>query len=515
MSDEIGMSDADDIDFSDMQGLVRYSHAHLSEASFLLVNVANVDAARSWLDSAPVTTAASTNPLPEYALQIALTAQGLRALELDKRLIEGFSEEFIVGMTGDSNRSRRLGDVGNNAPANWDWGGKVDETPHLVLMLYTVPGCLDAWEKEVRGEQFSNAFRLQKVLKTAVMGPQEPFGFVDGISQPKLDWHGTISTDLHERDRYSNLLALGEIVLGYPNEYGLYTTRPLLDPMLNPEAQPLPAAKDQPEMRDLGRNGSYLVIRQLGQDVPGFWQFVDRAAGSNTEEREQLASAMVGRHRNGTPLATSANEPIQGIDEDELRSKANQFTFDDDPHGQLCPIGAHIRRANPRTGDFPAGVSGLVSRLIRIFGFGRRHPRDDLIASTRFHRILRRGRAYGPVLLPDDAVKADAPVAERGLQFICIGANISRQFEFVQNAWSMSAKFAGLPTESDPLQGNREPLLSGEPTDRFTLPQANAPARCIKSLPQFVTVSGGAYFFMPGIKALQYIAGQETETTEQ
>lgn len=499
-----------EIDFDDMQGLLRFAHGHLNEACFLLLNVVDAEAARDWLRAAPVTSAATAKSPPEQALQIAFTAPGLLALEVDEAIVDGFSEEFIAGMTADDNRSRRLGDVRDNSPCKWDWGGGAG-VPHIVLMLYARSGGLDAWQEQIQGQSFANAFQLQAALKAAARGPQEPFGFVDGISQPSIDWQRSSSTDSHKRDRYANLLAVGEVVLGYPNEYGLYTSRPLLDPELDPKAQDLPVAVDQPELRDLGCNGSYLVMRQLGQDVPGFWRFVDCEANSNTEERDRLAAAMVGRQRDGSPLAEPADEPIAGSDGDGPRAKANQFTFDDDPHGQRCPIGAHIRRVNPRTGDFPVGVSGILSRLVRTLGFGRRHPHDDLIASARFHRILRRGRVYGTTLAPEDAVKPDAPAGERGLQFLCLGANISRQFEFVQNAWAMSAKFASLATESDPLLGNREPLLSGEATDRFSLPQAGAPARCVQGLPQFVTVRGGAYFFMPGIKALQYIAGQPSK----
>lgn len=507
------MKNAKDIDFADLQGLLRFAHGHLSEACFLLLNVTDAEAARDWLRAAPVTTAATAESPPDQALQIAFTAPGLRELGVAESLIDGFSEEFIAGMATDDNRSRRLGDVGNNCPDNWDWGGAA-AIPHLVLMLYARPGGLEAWQEQVQGQEFAHAFCLQAALKTAARGPQEPFGFVDGISQPIIDWQRSISTDSHKRDRYANLLAVGEVVLGYPNEYGLYTSRPLLDPELDPKAQDLPVAVDQPELRDLGCNGSYLVMRQLSQDVPGFWQFVDREANSNAEERDRLAAAMVGRQRDGTPLVNPTRESSEDSDGDGNSAKANEFTFDADPHGQRCPIGAHIRRANPRTGDFPVGVSGVLSRLVRTLGFGRRHPHDDLIASARFHRILRRGRVYGTTLAPEDAVKPDALADERGLQFVCLGANISRQFEFVQNAWAMSTKFAGLSTESDPLLGNREPLLSGEASDRFTLLQADAAARCIKDLPQFVTVRGGAYFFMPGIRALQYIAGagQSSET---
>ncbi len=151
-------------------------------------------------------------------------------------------------------------------------------------------------------------------------------------------------------------------------------------------------------------------------------------------------------------------------------------------------------------------MSGFISRLIRLFGFGLNRPDEDLVASTRFHRLLRRGRAYGQLLAPEEAIKEDAPEGERGLQFICLVANISRQFEFVQNAWMMNSKFSGVNNENDPLLGNREPLLDGDCTDRFSRPDPTGPKQKTCCLPQFVTVRGGGYFFMPGLRALNYIA---------
>ena len=299
-------------------------------------------------------------------------------------------------------------------------------------------------------------------------------------------------------------MKLGEVLLGYINEYGLYTDRPLLKANDAPAAEILPLAEDNPELRDLGRNGCYLVMRQLEQDVPGFWKFVDSTSGGNAVEREQLASAMVGRARDGSPLIDDSQQSANGRRDDTPAN--NRFNFDRDPQGHRCPVGAHIRRANPRSGDFPPGTRGLISCLLRTLGFCRRHPTEDLISSTRFHRLLRRGRAYGPTLTPEDAIKKKVAKAERGLHFICIGANILRQFEFVQNAWLMNTKFGGLAGESDPLLGNREPLSGGEATAHFTIPRAGAPAKCVAELPQFIRVRGGAYFFMPGLKALQFIA---------
>jgi deferrochelatase/peroxidase EfeB len=492
-------------EFDDIQGLVRYAHGRLTEAAFVLLRIKDADTAVTWLERAPITSAAPVSPLPNTALQVAFTVRGLKQLGVPEDIINGFSEAFTGGLNGDENRSRRLGDTGVNHPSQWRWGSDEKNSPHLLLMVYTLPGKLTAYLRDMRQDDFETAFEIQHTLRAKSRGPEEPFGFVDGISQPLVDWQQAVSTDLHERDNYSNLLALGEVLLGYPNEYGLYTDRPVLNLAKVPAAKVLPVAADNPGLKDLGRNGSYLVLRQLAQDVTGFWQFIDRQSDSDADRREQLAAAMVGRQRDGTALVEESTSPIQGIG---LQQANNQFTFDDDLLGQQCPVGAHIRRANPRTGDFPPGVTGLLKRLQRTLGFGRRRPTEDLVASTRFHRILRRGRVYGSTLTPEQALR-DTPLKkageERGLHFVCLGANISRQFEFVQNAWVMSSKFAGLSKESDPLLGNRDPLASGQVTDEFTLPREGEPAQCIQGIPQFVSVRGGAYFFMPGLRALTFI----------
>jgi deferrochelatase/peroxidase EfeB len=497
------MNDAIEFEFDDLQALLRFGHGKLTGTCFMLLKIADAAAARQWLGTAPVSNAGAKSSAPDTALQIAFSVEGLRALGLKESIIEGFSDEFITGMSADESRSRRLGDVGSNAPQHWDWGGQPGQVPHVLLLLYAGKDGIEAWKKTVENQRFSSAFQVLQILPTQDIGGIEPFGFADGISQPEIDWTQRQSTDPHERDSFSNWVAPGEFVLGYLNEYGQYTTRPLIDPQEDRIASLLPNALDNPALKDLGRNGSYLVIRQLHQDVSGFWQFIDKVTGSDPEKREQLAASMVGRQRSGSPLAPLAAKPIPGIAPED---QDNHFTFELDPDGHRCPLGAHIRRANPRTGDFPPGVTGLFTRLLKMLGFGQNRQDEDLIASTRFHRLLRRGRGYGPILSPEDAVKPDAPAAERGLQFIVLVGNISRQFEFVQNAWSMSSTFGGVQQERDPLFGVREPLLHGEATDSFNRPDPNGPMRKTCCLPQFVKVRGGGYFFMPGLRALQFIA---------
>ncbi len=499
------MKDANEIEPNDIQGLLRFGYGWLPDTCFMLLDIADMDAAKQWLKKAPVNNAVkkTREEAPDTVLQIAFSVEGLRVLGLRESIIEGFSDDFITGMAGDEARSRRLGDMGTNTPKNWVWGGNPGQVPHVLMLLYSQKGLMAEWRAAVEGEAFSLAFRLRQVLPTNDIGKIEPFGFVDGISQPEIDWNQRQSKDEHDRDRYSNLVAPGEFILGYPNEYGLYTARPLIEPQEDGRASELPNAYDEPRLKVFGRNGTYLVIRQLHQDVPGFWQFVDKAAGPNKERREQLAASIVGRQRDGLPLVPPTMEHIAGI---EPKDRDNHFTYEQDPTGHRCPVGAHIRRSNPRTGDLPHGSTCRITRLFKMLGFKLNRPEEDLIASTRFHRLLRRGRAYGDALSPDDAINPDAPAGERGLQFVVLAGNILRQFECIMNAWTMSSKFGGVQQERDPLLGVREPLLNGEATDHFHQPDPSGPMHKFCGLPQFVTVLGGGYFFIPGLRALQYIA---------
>ena len=151
----------------------------------------------------------------------------------------------------------------------------------------------------------------------------------------------------------------------------------------------------------------------------------------------------------------------------------NEFLYAEDPYGGACPIGAHVRRANPRD---------ALENTGRPF-----RPMNE-------HRVLRRGRPYGPPL--DGPETTD----ERGLLFLCLNADIERQFEFIQQNWINNSTFGGLAEESDPLVG-----VCSAHGGVFTMGSLPARQR-VDHLPRFVTVKGGQYFFLPGIAALRSLA---------
>jgi Dyp-type peroxidase family len=503
-------------ELDDIQGILRAGYGGLNEAVFLLLRITDTRQAKAWIGavSTPasvvrVTSVADLQADRDQAIHVAFTAPGLRNLGLAEDIVRAFSPEFQDGMGSAAaeatGRSRRLGDTGANAPANWLWGARED-VPDAMLMLYARTGQLAALLARVKadlGSGFAVTRELATTTKVVGDGDRlEHFGFIDGISQPAIDWKARRSPGARDELEYGNLITPGEFILGYTNEYGIYDERPLLEPERDPQRILAPAA-DAPAKRDLARNGSYLVFRQLSQDVRGFWQFV--TARDPSTAGTALAESMIGRRlKTGDPLITEKTRGIPGVGPGEQDTRRNGFTFDGDKDGLFCPFGAHIRRANPRTADIPGGKQGFVAWGLRMLGFLHGGPREDLVSSARFHRILRRGRSYGNFVERDGV--PDSSVQESGLHFIAINASISRQFEFIQNAWLANPTFNGMSAEADPLLGNRLDFPPGHGTDTFTMPQEAGPCRRVSGLPRFITVRGGGYFFLPGLRALRFLA---------
>jgi deferrochelatase/peroxidase EfeB len=475
----------------DVQALVRSGFGKLEGSRLLLIRVrpGREAQARQWLREAEVLSveefdeARRSKRRINRILQVAITAPGLAALGVADEVMASFPADFLAGIASDERRSQRLGDVGANSPSRWKWGRKGDE-PHLLLMLYADCSDIEAFAAATIAGLGQGCEVLQPQLDCSEPGI-EPFGFKDGVSQPRIDWDGIRTPGGTADQVYTNFVSAGEVVLGYLDEYNLVSDRPLVPGAL-PGADGLPPCIEDPALRDLGRNGSFLVLRTLRQDVDGFWGWTKRAAGE--EGSLPLAEAVIGRQKDGRPLEGLPRVEVTGLEDPE-----DGFTYDSDPEGHVCPFGGHIRRANPRTGDIPGGGRGLIHYLLVTLGLWGT-VRDDVIAPSRYHRLLRRGRPYGK------------PGAEQGLHFIALNSNLTRHFEFIQNAWLMNPSFATLSEEADPLTGCREPFPGGVATDNFTRPRADGPCTRYTGLPRFVTVEGGGYFFLPGLRALKYIA---------
>jgi len=475
----------------DIQGLVARGYGKLASARFLLVQIVQADLARGYLRriSSEVNTV-RTSP-DDFALQIAFTSAGLSALGLPASALASFPREFLEGMD-DPLRAAMLGDQGDSDPHRWSWGGPTTPRVHVLVLVYAKDE--PTLERQLAAELDAIASHGLSVVAdkrtSSRIDQKEHFGFRDGISSPILEGLAR-SPEKVSSKQWTHPLKSGELVLGYRNEYGSYTERPTVATADDPAGM-LPEIPGG-AMRDLGRNGTYLVYRELTQDVVKFWSYLEDASrepGSDPVARAiQLGAKMVGRWPGGAPLVRSPERDDPG------KATDNQFGFWADQDGIRCPLGAHIRRANPRD-RFPVD-----------------HSRADSIEMVRKHQMLRRGRPFGPPVVPSMspgeilAARGHASDEQRGLHFICLVGHISRQFEVVQSAWLSSANFAGLFKDGDPLIGARRSPPDVNANDEFTC-QAAPVRRKYKGLPQFTQLVGGAYFFLPGITALRFLARQ-------
>ena len=463
-----------DLERTDMQGFLARGYGRLPAASYLLLRVEDGPAAQAWLRSIEdAVTPAAPKP-DETALQVAFTCDGLRALGLGTDTLRTFDRAFWEGMHV-PHRQRILGDDGDSAPEHWRWGNA--ESPvHVLVMLFAADEAahrtlLDRVRTGLEGVSETEH------LETHWFEPaREHFGFRDGISQPIIEGLGRDGPP-------DNTLPPGEFFLGYPNAYGERPASPSVPPAQDSEGVlPRVDTEHYGTRGDLGRNGSYIVFRQLRQDVQGFWRFVtdksEEVYGA-AAERERLAAKMVGRWRSGAPLTLSPEDP-----DGEAR---DDFGYaEQDADGTRCPFASHLRRSNPR--DSLEGGP------------------DASTTVTNRHRLVRRGRPYGPPIAEDfdvDDILAADDDTERGLHFVCLCADIARQFEFTQQTWIENQKFSGLYDDPDPLMGSPQ-----DEETTFTIPD-DPVRRRVTQMQRFVEVRGGAYFFMPSRSALRFLGEAE------
>jgi deferrochelatase/peroxidase EfeB len=532
------------LDLADIQGHVLRAYARFGYPTgrYVFLNVTDAAAARRFLtDILPHLTTAvcwgeGKNEMapPDLAVNLAFTYQGLKAVELPRASLMGFSPEFAEGMKA---RQDILGDDGVSAPEHWDpvWRDHLtrrDKDVHIAVLLHArmpAPAAntpeaialafrlsqqrLDQglrWLRNLIADSGDGVTILgghrgpdgelldyqdvQTVLENGIPTAKEHFGYTDGIGDP------VIAGVPYDADRVAGRgkqmdngqwepLAPGEFIFGH------------LD-----EAQEYPPA---PLPRLLARNGTYMVYRKLHENVASFDAFLEREAAKAYPfegGKELLAAKFVGRWRdNGAPLV-SAPDPAakQAFDQRFAAASAQEqdkmlsdFTYDQDMSGARCPFSGHIRRINPRAslemGHQPGDAPGSFSRMNGAF--------DTPGALANRRRLMRRGMPYGEVR---DRSRNDG---NHGIIIMLLNADIARQFEFVQQQW--------VNYGNDFHAGNdKEIILGNHSADtRFASkavlqvePAGDQVPYLLGGIPRLVETRGGEYFFIPGMTALRMIA---------
>jgi len=403
---------------------------------------------------------------PDYCLNVGITWPGLIALEIKDRVPTLSFKSFEAFTAGAAARAELIGDTGPSAPENWV-GGFGKGSDHVMVTLHAIsPEAMTSYSDRLSalfadGNAFREIWRTDgTALKEIVdgkptFGSKLHFGYTDGISMTTIRGGPERYPPDHQQPCEPWLFVLQD---GAENYY-------------------------VPEPRELGLNGSFAVFKMIETDVVGFEENLQKNKGKI--DPELLAAKICGRWRNGVPLALSpgTDSPAGGISRDQL----NNFEYvnadgSGDPRGLRCPVGAHIRRVNPRgqpiTGQGEPG------------------------GSNNSHRMIRRGMPYGPIYDPTKPYDG----IERGLLGYFINASIENQYEFVLRQWVNDAEFAGAvrlnPKSKDPMVGTQDPAES-----IFVIPQPNgAPPIEMTGFPSFLKTKATAYCFLPSITALKFMS---------
>jgi deferrochelatase/peroxidase EfeB len=503
-----------------------FSSSPTGRALFLEFVWKDAKGSGAWLEElekiAPVTNADGREEKPA-ALSFAYT--GLVRMGLPREALESFAAPYREGMFQED-RLRRLGDrrkgkwletviaEGPKWSANTPQRGALTEveagqsqsktstghreerivtpvTVHALLLLYDKDDAssesrADAVAAALAPHGVKEVHRLPLHLQLDEKGvAREHFGFADGISQPiPYDADGAVELKgggkMTTPDKW-NGVPLGEMVFGYTNGHHEKAPGPIVPD--DKEGVGRAAGLDPHPLAegflDLCINGSYMVVRELKQDVVAFWQSMrDGAALIRARDPDHsghvtttwLAERAVGRNTKGDLLCPDGYLPPNAAGQPEN----DFFFFDRDQHGFGCPAGSHVRRANPRDGLAPTP-----------------DQKQTLLDAANNHRILRRGRKYGATI----SIPPKEDGVDRGLLFVCLNTDIARQFEFVQQTWMFNPNFATLYDETDPLIG---------PAGTMTIRET--PLRRRIEVKTFVKMAGGDYFFLPSMPALKYFA---------
>jgi deferrochelatase/peroxidase EfeB len=425
-------------------------------AQYNFISIKNAESGRKWIAALidKIGTAKSVLEAHETDmrwLSLAFTYNGLEKLGLDEQSLSTFPEPFRQGMAA---RAAMLGDTGDNHPDHWEDNITSPELHAVVILFARNQEERERCVKEHQAylDQHPGVEILSSLLLEAVPPfdyVHEHFGYRDRLTTPLIEGMDGEATPGSHPPSKP-----GEFILGYPDESGFIPQLP------------------SPEI--LVKNGSFLAYRKMREHVGRFRDFL-KANGNTIEEQELVAAKMMGRWRKtGAPLVLCPDKDDKELGWDDKRN--NNFDYGKmDPQGYACPIGAHIRRMNVRDHH----VSQIMNRRL----------------------IIRRGGTYGPYL-PEDAPE-DA--GNRGIAVFAGCADLSRQFEFLISVWANDVGFEEL-NERDPFAGLQDGTLD------MVIPKRPIKKK-LKGLPAFTSVRGGAYFFLPSIKGLQYLASLQSTST--
>jgi Dyp-type peroxidase family len=518
-----------DLDLPDIQGNIvkAYGRYGFPRARYIFYRVDDSTKGRQFVAKiAPLVTTSvpwgknSKVAIPAVAVNIAFTYEGLKHLDVPESTLHGFQDEFSMGM-----KARRdiVGDTGPNHYKHWDkiWNDPEDEFRQHVHILIGINGkdeehLEDSYVQicgileetggvtQLTGHRGPNGEEdLPYQPAMALEGGKEHFGYSDGVSSPYFKGCGEnprfvigggkpTGEDPSTAAGWEPLEA-GEFVFGHADEAGAY-----------PEAPGPPL---------FSRNGTFMVYRKLHENVGSFNKFIEAEGKKFPGGKEAFAAKLSGRWRNGAPLANfpteeSANRFVAEMnalqqktrggtasrEEKErlavLQLQLTGFDYNDDTKGAKCPFGAHIRRVNPRS----------------ALQFGEKDPFETPGALSNRRRLLRRGLPYGQV---KDPTRDDG---DHGIVIMIVNADLSRQFEFVQQQWINYGNDFRLANDTDPLLGNH-----GERGNGRMLIEGDADARrppyFCANIPTFVETRGGDYFFIPSMTCLRMIALGIVDTT--
>ncbi|MEK8029241.1 hypothetical protein AACH06_00285 [Ideonella sp. DXS29W] len=483
-----------------VQAGITTAYGAVSHGAVVLIGLADATAATTLLTHLRrAVTPSDAPPAPDgLVINAAFTHEGLRVCGVSELELACLPMEFRQGMEA---RAATLGDFRHNHPRRWARpercgpNGRPDPAaPRVQLaevhalvqmraMLTDDPDVLDDDWLYAGTHALSNALSdllglgagvcvlsVQPMRRFTEAGQTyEHFGFADGGAQPSLDPRDT-------SDVYDNRVPLGEVLLGYHNQADFAPAQPP-DGNLPPDeqaagdARALAAARES--VRELLLNGSFLVVRKLRQDVAALESAVADAVKQTGIPRADLLAKMMGRRPDGAALAA----PRRG----------NDFDYDGDTLGRLCPFHAHVRRANPR----PRDTAAL-----------------PLPAGGRFPRIVRRGMSYGPRYdrSGHDTARNERP---RGMVFMAYNASIGEQFETVQRWLSGGNSTGGYSDQSDPFLGvapvGQRRQFRFEHEGRAVSMALDGADRPLDDPHPFVQVEWGAYLLAPSIGALDML----------